>query len=348
MKLVVHIGGPKTGTTSIQNICALQRHRLAQQGILYPRSLGETKHELAAVCATPFLPGFTTAKVPGITSPQALDAFRIDTARQLQAEVDASGCDTLLISNENLFEKTRSQADLDRFFSFLPAFDSVRIIAYLRHQVDFAAGVFSELVRMGTAETRQKFLNSDRSRTLIDYYGALAVWADRFGDRAVIARPYDRAQLSDGDSVVDFLGIMGIDRAVLDDDRVTAIRRSRQRLDLDATAFLEAFNGALETELARRGQKGRMRAYKHIDHRTLVVDALERLASSGTLFSLSRAQAADVMRQVKAGNQALERRFNIALPPPPRVGPAGKSRVSSKDMLRHFAAMWIETDFPLP
>lgn len=34
--LYIHIGTPKTGTTSIQNFCGLNREKLKEQGVLYP------------------------------------------------------------------------------------------------------------------------------------------------------------------------------------------------------------------------------------------------------------------------------------------------------------------------
>ena len=34
--LILHIGTPKTGTTSIQNFCGLNRERLDELGIHYP------------------------------------------------------------------------------------------------------------------------------------------------------------------------------------------------------------------------------------------------------------------------------------------------------------------------
>jgi len=35
-KLILHIGQPKTGTTSIQRFCLNHRNHLLQQGVLYP------------------------------------------------------------------------------------------------------------------------------------------------------------------------------------------------------------------------------------------------------------------------------------------------------------------------
>ncbi len=46
VKVFVHIGAPKTGTTYLQRVLAANRDQLAQQGVLYPRA-GEAHHQAA-------------------------------------------------------------------------------------------------------------------------------------------------------------------------------------------------------------------------------------------------------------------------------------------------------------
>ena len=43
---ILHIGCPKTGTTSLQQFLTLNREFLLSQGVLYPRSLLERPEEL--------------------------------------------------------------------------------------------------------------------------------------------------------------------------------------------------------------------------------------------------------------------------------------------------------------
>lgn len=45
-KLILHVGCEKTGTKSIQRALANGRRRLAERGIIYPRSLGIENHYL--------------------------------------------------------------------------------------------------------------------------------------------------------------------------------------------------------------------------------------------------------------------------------------------------------------
>lgn len=348
MKAVIHIGTGKTGTTSIQNICARQRDRLREKGFLYPRTLGEVNHEIAAACATKYMPGFTPSKTRGISSNDALVAYRRDIKQKLSDEVKASGCDTLLISNEHLFEKVRSAADMKRLLFTLPTLDEVKVVMYVRHQVDFAAVIFSELVRMGTAASRDTFMSSKRTRDLLDYYGGVKIWADQFGDANMIVRPFDRSQFADGDVTTDFFDIAGIDRSLIEDESVAGVRNSRKTLDGTATTFLEMFNLAVEAELARRGAKSRMSEFKIVRHRRLIVDALEQLPASKERYVLNKVQAKQVLKAVAAGNAALEERFGVTLPPPPVIDSGRKSKIAADDLLRCCAALWIETGFVQP
>ena len=49
MRLILHIGSDKTGTTSIQKALSLSRNYLAQKGVLYPQLENSDNHNLLAV-----------------------------------------------------------------------------------------------------------------------------------------------------------------------------------------------------------------------------------------------------------------------------------------------------------
>ena len=53
IRLLLHIGTEKTGTTTIQHFCTDHRRELLAQGILYPRSLGGPGHKRFAGALLP-------------------------------------------------------------------------------------------------------------------------------------------------------------------------------------------------------------------------------------------------------------------------------------------------------
>jgi hypothetical protein len=50
--LILHIGTSKTGSTSIQRVLSTQRPALEAQGVFYPKSPGNERHEFLAVQAS--------------------------------------------------------------------------------------------------------------------------------------------------------------------------------------------------------------------------------------------------------------------------------------------------------
>ena len=51
MKLILHIGTAKTGTTTLQHWFASNRESLQAQGIYYPKSLGKVNHRALSIFA---------------------------------------------------------------------------------------------------------------------------------------------------------------------------------------------------------------------------------------------------------------------------------------------------------
>ena len=51
MKLILHIGTAKTGTTTLQHWFASNRESLQVQGIYYPNSLGKVNHRKLSLFA---------------------------------------------------------------------------------------------------------------------------------------------------------------------------------------------------------------------------------------------------------------------------------------------------------
>jgi hypothetical protein len=128
--LILHIGCPKAGSTSIQLGLNASRHRLAKRGILYPQSCCQNSahHPLGYA-----IQGHTWNSSK---SPPILDAV----FRNLADEISKSKCDTVVISSE-LF----SQFDLSnhenlvtlRLEKFFRIFKTIKIVCIVRHQVPY-------------------------------------------------------------------------------------------------------------------------------------------------------------------------------------------------------------------
>lgn len=128
--LILHIGCPKAGSTSIQLGLNASRHRLAKRGILYPQSCLENSchHPLAYA-----IQGHTW------NTGNPLPVFE-EMIRNLADEISKSKCETVVISSEFF-----SQFDLSNhvnpvnlhFEKFFRIFKKIKIFCIIRHQVPY-------------------------------------------------------------------------------------------------------------------------------------------------------------------------------------------------------------------
>lgn len=126
MKIILHIGAPKTGTSSIQVSLNRSRQLLAERGICYPQMPGTNRHSLLAV---PFLDAVPREFWPryGREKPEVDKA-----AMAVWQEIAAlEPCDTLILSGET-FVNLRHAPQLARTMESLFPGADVEVVCYLR------------------------------------------------------------------------------------------------------------------------------------------------------------------------------------------------------------------------
>ena len=159
MRLILHIGAPKSGTSHLQNSLKESAADLRQSGFLYPetgrvfndRLMG--RHigvRLAHEPPEQRLKGLI--KKIGYSSPER----RLDYARafwpNLRTELEhAKGVHTVIMSDESLF--TYSSEDMIKNLSRAARkqFERVDIVAFLRSPVSYLSSRYSQNVKMGGA-----------------------------------------------------------------------------------------------------------------------------------------------------------------------------------------------------
>jgi hypothetical protein len=206
MRLILHAGTHKTGTTSIQKALADNRGRLCKQGLIYPdggAAFGRDSksHHLFAHALTGSDPmGRRKAEI------------FLNSARSL-----ASSGDTILISSEPVYrhvaahDPSAGPADywtlrrqyLETLAGVLRGFD-VTVLLYFRERASFAESMFLELVRKGHGVgTFQEFLARDEHR--YDYERQLELFSEIFA--TVRVESYEAAR--DAGLVTSFFRVIG-------------------------------------------------------------------------------------------------------------------------------------------
>lgn len=178
----LHIGTPKTGSTSLQAWCAHNKDELARRGILYP---GSQKRHNALVSEVFDAPEKLRFNKTGIDYSDA--ATRRDTLAADFAEVRASRAVRTLYSNE-VFVLHARKLDLDRLRNTLAAHhDAIRVLAFVRDPYKQLISRAQEIIKSGVRTYEQV---CDRP-PLMNVAEALQLYREAFGAEALVLRSFD-------------------------------------------------------------------------------------------------------------------------------------------------------------
>lgn len=227
---IIHMGAAKTGSSTLQEFFHLNRQRLRDAGVFYPRSPGAKQHGLLAEsCIDP-------AREPQHEEVERRNReFRESFAREMARE--AAGMDHLLVSSELFHARLWNAGEVERLKALLqPWCSSWRIVFYMRRQDRYATSLHSTYLRRGgESDAILDVLNPHH----FDYGGILAMWSGVFGGQAMLPRVFERDALAGGDIVADFVEASGLPLALEECER-PADRNAA--LSADAQWFLREFN----------------------------------------------------------------------------------------------------------
>lgn len=186
--LVLHIGDPKTGSTSIQEVLRFGQWTSAAITAEY----------------TPELNSFPLAN-PLWDAKQA--AQRTPRFTRLAEQLAASKADVAIISAEQ-FARVNPVALMTALQEFLPDLaDTAVVVAYVRPHVSRLISAYMQRTKSGLFQGQiEALFTASQKEPLLEYTPRFERWRAVFGDRFIL-RPMIRSQLQDGDVVADFLHI---------------------------------------------------------------------------------------------------------------------------------------------
>ncbi|MBX9699327.1 MAG: hypothetical protein K2X74_07810, partial [Acetobacteraceae bacterium] len=197
-RAVLHIGAPKTGTTSIQEYLALNRETMQPLGFAFPQAPGKRTQARLAV---------TVAQAgKGITA--GLEQLRTGLDAEL-ARLPAS-VHTVIFSAEHLSAKIADEADARRLREFLDTwFDRYRVILYMRRQDELAISGYSTRLRAGRSH-ENVLPTTEGVHARHDFLPILERYGAAFGRDALLPRIFARDAFKDGDLLSDFRDAAGL------------------------------------------------------------------------------------------------------------------------------------------
>lgn len=293
MKLILHIGTEKTGTTSIQSALAEDRALLAERGILFPDILGTPNHSEIYVASANAADDDEIVLWEKKRTGLDIDAYRRACRDSIRSSLDSGSYHTILISNEHFHSRIQSPDEVERALDLLGVDPSaVKVIVYLRRQDQLATSVYSTRLRLG-----DHFDVFDHGEDLTEfnyfsYQKLLGFYESCFGKSGVIARLYEVPYLKDGDVVSDFYEVANLGISP------TLVPRKNASLTESEAVFLKNFNRAFP--LLRDGQIN--------DDRGSIMDAIAG-AATGRPFRPARKDAETFLAQFSDSNAWVKQNY---------------------------------------
>lgn len=201
MKVLLHIGSPKAGSTSIQNALKLNHAQLAARNILTwepDSSKGPPARTLANRFAPPQRPLLPRERLHFRTRAETVD-WSLENWRALSALVKERKPALTVLSSESLF----AVGNVNRVLNALrETFSDITVFAYIRDPAEQYKSSLDQVIRDGARfadlplPTEFRFPSHEVIR---DYH-------DILGKERMIVRNFDRRNLDGGDLITDFFG----------------------------------------------------------------------------------------------------------------------------------------------
>ncbi|PLW81651.1 hypothetical protein CWI75_14380 [Kineobactrum sediminis] len=248
----LHIGSPKTATSSLQAVFARHKRKLGSRGVLYPRECrhGDAHHILVADLIgkhqSGHLPDFWYGDFP-----------RGKAWARLQTELEAKAgkFDKVVLSSELFFgQSVGLEAMLGDIRQAL-AGHTVKIVVYLRRQDQLYASFYNQDVKGARQWSRSAYEFYGTHQIFRHSYSRLMeFWSSAFGVENIIIRPYERAQWVGGDIVQDFcatIGIPALGSAPLESNQGLGVNQLYIKRCFNRTGFPKADNDTVVAFIQR-------------------------------------------------------------------------------------------------
>lgn len=221
--LVLHIGDPKTGTSSIQRILFERQWTCATVTLDYPPVLN------SLALAESLREGRLSKSVKEVFEPYAI-------------WLEDSKADVAVISAEQ-FSGVEPALVHEAFATYAPAvMDRIRVLAYARPHVSRFVSAYSQRVKVGALNVEMaEFYDRPATSKVLGMHKRFMAWRAAFG-AGLVVRPMIRSEILRGDVVADCLGVV----LGTEDFSITGSTEANISLPLEALAGLRLIQTLLK------------------------------------------------------------------------------------------------------
>ncbi len=205
----LHIGAPKTATSTLQSVLASNYDRLLKGGVLYPRTMRSA--DAHHVLACDLIDKHQGGPMPDVwygSQPRG------QAWESLQAEIKQhkSAIDSVVISSELFFGQGKNLSSILADVSAYLRGHEIKVIVYLRRQDQLYSSFYNQDVK-GVRQWANSAYQFYETHQIFesDYHSMLGVWSKVFGKKQIIIRPFEPGQWLNGDIVQDFCALIDVE-----------------------------------------------------------------------------------------------------------------------------------------
>lgn len=212
MKLIVHIGTEKTGTTTLQGALFKSKEELKKYGIHFLQCAGKRNNRaLASYCLSDNKISDHYFKAKNIKTPNDKKRFELEFQEAFRKEVVglSQSIDTVIVSSEHFSSRVTEANEIKRLQKlWQPYFEEVIVVCYLREQMSMCSSLYSTSIRSGQSRAADAFFKTCKpSNPYYNYDQMLSIWEQVFGIENIIVKIFDREKLIRGNIVDDFFAL---------------------------------------------------------------------------------------------------------------------------------------------
>lgn len=299
--LYLHIGTPKTGTTSIQYFCCQNRAVFEKKGYCYPEFpytyAGRSRRRNGLFLTAPC---YDENQVRQKDREKQIFREGLATVAQLFQQYD-----NIILSDEGiwwavtshrkgLWKQLREESKRIGY--------TIKVIVYFRRQDKFTDSLWNQRIKRsyytnGTnALTWEEFSGDYRRFLFPDYYAGVKRIASFFGHDNVIVRRFDRREFLGGSLQADFLNAVGLE---LTDEFALDEESSNLNLRIEGNLL----------EIRRIGNQIPKTRREHVQMGEIIFACSELARTDYPCGTMSAEEAREFMAQFEEGNRKLAEEF---------------------------------------
>jgi hypothetical protein len=218
MKCYLHIGSPKTASTTIQTFLLSNKKALEEENYsLYVDDYQEVlklpiinidEYKVSNNKHMTTQEDYILNKVATISSKEELDEFRDSYTQSMQEYFKKSKCTNTIISAESIYVLFKEIDDIKRLKDIIHSFgfDEIKVILYIREQIAYINSFYAQAIRCGFDHTEADISDYYVKESL--NFGKLEKFAEVFGRENLDVRLFEIEEFKNGDIIDDLLDAM--------------------------------------------------------------------------------------------------------------------------------------------